>query len=168
MQQEKLYTSAYTGTKEMDQWDIPTANATGFGAAADDYMERGIDLNEQLILNKPATFFFRMNGDAMVNAGIQSGDVLIVDRSIKAANGKIIIAAINGDLVVRRYQQTINRITLIAENQKYGNIELGEFTEYTSWGVVTCVIHILERRLLPESTKPAAHKDRSGRQKVRY
>lgn len=168
MQQETLYTSAYNGSKEMDQWDVPTANATGFGAAADDYMERGIDLNEQLILNKPATFFFRMNGDAMVNAGIQSGDVLIVDRSIKAANGKIIVAAINGDLVVRRYQQTFNRLTLVAENPRYGNIELNEFTEFTTWGVVTCVIHILERRLLPDSNRTVVHKDKSGRQKVRY
>ena len=168
MERETLQTAAYAGTKEFSQWDIPTANATGFGAAADDYMERGIDLNEQLILNKPATFFFRMNGDAMVGAGIQSGDVLVVDRSIKATNGKIIIAAINGDLVVRRFQQTINRITLMAENSKYGNIELGEFTEYTAWGVVTCVIHILERRLLPGTGKPLVQKDRSGRQKVRY
>lgn len=168
MQQETLYNAAYNGTKDFNQWEVPTANATGFGAAADDYMERGIDLNEQLILNKPATFFFRMNGDAMVNAGIQNGDVLIVDRSIKPASGKIIIAAINGDLVVRRYHQTINRVTLAAENPRYGNIELGEFTEYTCWGVVTCVIHILERRLLPEGNKPVVHKDRSGRQKVRY
>jgi len=168
MEQETLYNSAYTGSKSLDQWDIPTANATGFGAAADDYMERGIDLNEQLILNKPATFFFRMNGDAMINAGIQSGDVLIVDRSIKAANGKIIIAAINGDLVVRRYQQTINRVTLLAENPRFGNIELGEFTDYKAWGVVTCVIHILERRLLPDNNRPIVQKDRSGRQKVRY
>jgi hypothetical protein len=57
-------------------------------AAADDYMERGIDLNEQLILNKPATFFFRMNGDAMIEDGIFSGDILIVDRSIKPLSGQ--------------------------------------------------------------------------------
>jgi len=168
MEKDIMHSASYAGTKNLNQWDIPTANATGFGAAADDYMERGIDLNEQLILNKPATFFFRMNGDAMVDAGIQSGDVLIVDRSIKAANGKIIIAAINGDLVVRRFQQTINHITLVAENSRYGNIELGEFTEYRAWGVVTCVIHVLERRLLPETRKSAVQKDSAGRQKVRY
>jgi DNA polymerase V len=158
MEKEIMHSAAYAGTKELNQWDIPTANATGFGAAADDYMERGIDLNEQLILNKPATFFFRMNGDAMIDAGIQSGDVLIVDRSIKAANGKIVIAAINGDLMVRRFKQTINHITLVAENStaKQCNIELGEFTEYKAWGVVTCVIHVLERRLLPDTRKPPA------------
>src|SRR6476660_10155341 len=105
MEVEKFFGSSYAGSKRFTQRDVATANATGFGAAADDYMERGIDLNEQLILNKPATFFFRMNGEAMIGTGIQSGDVLIVDRSIKATNGKIIVAAVNGDLVVRRLQQ---------------------------------------------------------------
>jgi DNA polymerase V len=143
-----MYNAAYNGSKKFSQHDVPHANATGFGAAADDYMERGIDLNEQLILNKPATFFFRMNGEAMMGAGIQSGDVLIVDRSIKAANGKIIVAAVNGDLVVRRLQQSFDHVTLVAENNGYANIELAEFTEYKPWGVVTCVIHIFERALL--------------------
>lgn len=147
MQEETFYGAAYHGSKDFSQWDVPTANATGFGAAADDYMERGIDLNEQLILNKPATFFFRMNGDAMNGAGIHAGDILIVDRSLKAANSKIIVAAVNGDLVVRRLQQTMNRITLIAENNRFANMELGEFTDYRAWGVVTCVIHILEKAL---------------------
>ena len=63
---------------------VKTANATGFGAAADDYMERGIDLNEQLVRNKPATYFFRMKGDAMREAGIFDNDVLIVDRMISS------------------------------------------------------------------------------------
>ena len=151
MEGEVMHRAAYNGSKNFTQQDVPTANATGFGAAADDYMERGIDLNEQLILNKPATFFFRMNGDAMTGAGIQSGDVLIVDRSIKAANGKIVVAAINGDLVVRRYQQTFNHLTLVAENSRYTSIELTEFTEYNAWGVVTCVIHVFEQSLFVQT-----------------
>ena len=123
------------------QWEVPTANATGFGAAADDYAERGIDLNEQLIRNKPATFFFRMNSDAMIDAGIFSGDVLIVDRSIKAVNGKIIVAIINGELLVRRLQTHIKGVTLIAENKKYGNIQIDEFSNYAAWGTVVYSIH---------------------------
>src|SRR2546429_2440063 len=109
MEREVTYNAAYNGSKNFTQHNVKTANATGFGAAADDYMERGIDLNEQLIMNKPATFFFRMNSHAMLNAGIQSGDVLIVDRSIKAVNGKIIVAVVDGELVVRRLSQTMNR-----------------------------------------------------------
>lgn len=152
-----MYNAAYSGTKGYTQHEVKTANANGFAAAADDYMERGIDLNEQLILNKPATFFFRMNGDAMTGAGINTGDVLVVDRSIKAGNGKIIIASINGDLVVRRFQQSFNHLSLVAENPRYANIELSEFSEYAAWGVVTCVIHILESRLL---THTGNHKNK--------
>ena len=148
MDDDMFYSSAYSGTKSFSQHDVQTANATGFGAAADDYAERGIDLNEQLIMNKPATFFFRMNSDAMVGAGINAGDILIVDRSIKVMNNKIIVAAIDGDLMVRRYLQSFNRATLSPENKKYKEVELNEFTAFQSWGVVTCVIHILDPLLL--------------------
>lgn len=141
MDGEQWYGAAYKGSKKFNQLDIPTANATGFGAAADDYMERGIDLNEQLIRNKPATFFFRMNSDAMIDAGIHSGDVLIVDRSIKAVNGKTIVAVINGELLVRKLQVHIKGVTLVAENKKYGNIQVDEFSNYTAWGVVVYSIH---------------------------
>jgi DNA polymerase V len=125
-------------------------------------MERGIDLNEQLILNKPATFFFRMNGDAMTGAGITSGDVLIVDRSIKATNGKIAVVAVHGDLVVRRLQQHMKGVTLIAENPRYGNMELTEFGEINVWGVVTCVIHIFESRLLTHNNNQTKHQKMRG------
>ena len=141
MDGEQWYGAAYKGSKQFNQWEVPTANATGFGAAADDYMERGIDLNEQLIRNKPATFFFRMNSDAMIEAGIHSGDVLIVDRSIKASSGKIIVAILNGELLVRRVQLNIKGVTLIAENKKYGNIQVEEFSNYAAWGVVVYAIH---------------------------
>jgi DNA polymerase V len=102
-------------------------------------MERGIDLNEQLIRNKPATFFFRMNSDAMIDAGIHSGDVLIVDRSIKAVNGKVIVAIVNGELLVRKLQTHIKGVTLIAENKKYGNVQVDEFSSYAAWGVVVYI-----------------------------
>ncbi len=141
MDGEQWYGAAYKGSKGFDQWQVPTANATGFGAAADDYMERGIDLNEQLIRNKPATFFFRMNSDAMIDAGIHSGDVLIVDRSVKAVNGKIIVAVVNGELLVRRLQTHIKGVDLIPENKKYSSLHIDEFSNYAAWGTVTFVIH---------------------------
>jgi DNA polymerase V len=145
--EDEFYGAAYRGSKQFSQQEIRTANATGFGAAADDYMERGIDLNEQLILNKPATFFFRMKGDAMKDIGVFDGDVLIVDRSIKTVNGKLIVASVDGEMLVRRFQQTFNKVTLTAENKKYKPIEVGEYSTYTSFGVVTCVIHILDSML---------------------
>ncbi len=151
--EDEFYGAAYKGSKQYTQQQVKTANATGFGAAADDYMERGIDLNEQLIMNKPATFFFRMKGDAMVDAGIHEGDVLIVDRSIKAAAGKIVVGSLDGELLIRRFQQTFNKTFLLPENKKYKPIEVGEFVRFEPWGVVTCVIHIVDPVLLAFSHK---------------
>src|SRR3954464_10526005 len=125
-----LRTAVYKGTKLLKLQDTPTAKATGFNAAADDYMERGIDLNEHLIKNKPATYFFRMQSDAMIDAGILPGDILVVDRSLTAISGKIIVAALDGELIVRRLQQVMNTISLIAENKRYGAIKLSELTNY--------------------------------------
>jgi DNA polymerase V len=122
---------------------VVQANATGFGAASDDFMERGIDLNEQLISNKPATFFFRVNSDAMLGAGIHIGDTLIVDRSIPPASGKVVVAVLNGEFLVRRLQMQTHSVTLIPENKKYGNIQVEQLSEYRTWGVVTYVIHNL-------------------------
>ncbi|NOT52067.1 MAG: translesion error-prone DNA polymerase V autoproteolytic subunit [Chitinophagaceae bacterium] len=144
MEGEEFYGAAYKGSKQFTQQEVKTANATGFGAAADDYMERGIDLNEQLIRNKPATFFFRMKGDAMKNAGIFDGDILIVDRSVKLVNGKVIVAILNGELLVRRFHKNFSSAFLIAENDRYKNINLAEFSNFLVWGVVVHTIHSLE------------------------
>jgi DNA polymerase V len=140
MEAENFFTAGYMGTKQFTQHDVPTANATGFGAAADDYMERGIDLNEQLIHNKPATFFMRVSGNSMIGAGIHHGDIAIVDRSIKATNGKIIIAVVNGDMLIRRLEITQNKIRLVPES-KLAAIEVSSFTELKIWGIVTYIVH---------------------------
>jgi DNA polymerase V len=143
MEGEEFYGAAYKGSKQFKQQEVRTANATGFGAAADDYMEKGIDLNEQLVRNKPSTFFFRMKGDAMREAGIFDGDVLIVDRSIKLAQGKVIVAILNGELLVRRFHKNFSSAFLIPENTRYKAINLAEFSDFTVWGVVTYVIHAM-------------------------
>ena len=143
MDGEEFYGAAYKGSKQYTQQEVKTANATGFGAAADDYMERGIDLNEQLIRNKPATYFFRMKGDAMRDAGIFDQDVLIVDRSVKLAEGKIIVAILNGELLVRRFHKNFSSAFLIPENNRYKPINLAEFSDFTVWGVVIYAIHSL-------------------------
>jgi DNA polymerase V len=141
MATELFIGAAYKGTKNYTQQDVRTADATGFGAAADDYAERGIDLNEQLIRNKPATFFMRVRGDAMVGAGIHDGDVVIVDRSIKAVNGKVIIATLNGEMLIRRLEKTFNKLRLIPETPKLASIDIDPYAEFSVWGVVTYVIH---------------------------
>ena len=107
-------------------------------------MERGIDLNEQLIRNKPATFFMKVSGNSMINAGIFDGDIVIVDKSLKEKNGSIVIAVIDGEMIIRRLVILQNKKRLVPETNKLAIIELNEFREYRVWGVVTCVIRTLE------------------------
>ena len=142
MESGELFSSSYKGSKDFNQWNVKTANATGFGAAADDYAERGIDLNEQLVRNKPATFFMRVNGNAMIGAGICNGDVVIVDRSLQARNGSVIIAVLNGEMLIRRLQILENKKKmLVPETKKLSAIEINDETHFDVWGVVTYVIH---------------------------
>ena len=116
MEVENFFGSCFAGTKRFDPHNVPIASVPGFGTAADDYMERGIDLNEQLIINKPATYFMRVSGNSMINAGIFDEDILIVDRSIKPKNGKIVIAVLDGEMLIRRYEQSMNRLRLVPEH----------------------------------------------------
>jgi DNA polymerase V len=141
MEENFFYSANYKGSKEYTQWDVPTANATGFGAAADDYAERGIDLNEQLIKNKPATFFMRVNSDAMIGAGIHNGDVVIVDRSLEAKNGKVIIAVLDGEMLIRRLEINQSKKRLLPATKKLSAIEINDSNTFSVWGVVTYVIH---------------------------
>jgi DNA polymerase V len=142
MSEEFFKGAAYNGSKQYNQWEVQTANATGFGAAADDYAERGIDLNEQLIRNKPATFFLRVRGEAMIGAGIHNGDTVIVDRSIKPVNGKVVIATLSGEMLIRRFEKTFNKMRLIPETDRLSPIEIDPGCEdFSIWGVVTYVIH---------------------------
>ena len=139
MEGENFYYAAYNGSKNFTQQDVQTADATGFGAAADDYAERGIDLNEQLIKNKPATFFMRVNSNALCDAGIHIGDVVIVDRSLKAGNGKIIITIVDGELLIRKLEMQDGKGKLVA-SKKTAPIEVTD-QSLKVWGVVTYVIH---------------------------
>lgn len=142
MEVEQFYGMNHKGSKAFTQWDVPAANAAGFGAGADDYMEKGVDLNEQLIRNKPATSFMRVSGDAMTGAGIFNGDVVIVDRSVKAVSGKVVIATLNGEMLIRRLEKNFNKIRLVPETPKLSPIDVDvSGAEFSIWGVVTYVIH---------------------------
>ncbi|MCY7421020.1 MAG: translesion error-prone DNA polymerase V autoproteolytic subunit [Chitinophagaceae bacterium] len=111
------------------------------GNEAGNHAKNNIDLNDQLVRNKSSTFFFRMNSDAMTGAGIFSGDTLIVDRSITHVNGKVVIAILNGELLVRRLEKTINHIRLLPETNNLAVIEVDPYAEFAVWGVVTYSIH---------------------------
>ncbi|MDX9754175.1 MAG: translesion error-prone DNA polymerase V autoproteolytic subunit [bacterium] len=115
--------------------------AAGFPSPADDYLEKTLDLNAYLIRNPAATFFVRVSGDSMIGAGIHHGDLLIVDRSIEAEAGHILIAVVDGEMVVKRLAKIRNRLFLLPENSNYPPLEIKEGMELLVWGVVTYVIH---------------------------
>ncbi len=116
----------------------------GFPSPADDYIEMHLDLNTHLIKHPASTFFVKASGDSMTGAGIQSGDMLIVDKSLTATHGKIVIAAINGELTVKRLSRKNGRVLLLPENKNYAPIEVSVEEDLIIWGVVTHVIHQAE------------------------
>lgn len=113
----------------------------GFPSPADDYVDKGLDLNELLVRHPAATYFVRVSGDSMVGAGIHSGDILVVDRAESARDRSVIIAALNGELTVKRFVRDNGRIYLFSENRDYPNLEVNGEMEFEIWGVVVHVIH---------------------------
>ncbi len=113
----------------------------GFPSPAEDYLDKTLDLNELLIAHPAATFFVRVSGDSMQNAGIFSGDILVVDRSLEAADNKIVIAIVSGEFTVKRLKIREGRISLVPENPSYPILEMKEGSDFQVWGVVTYVIH---------------------------
>jgi DNA polymerase V len=121
---------------------LPTIKA-GFPSAAEDYLDRSLDLNEYLIKHPNATFFVKVKGDSMIGAGIHSGDILIVDRSLEAKNKNVVVAILNGEFTVKRLSKSKDKITLMPENPQYKPIEVPAGSDFEVWGVVLHVIHSL-------------------------
>jgi len=115
--------------------------AAGFPSPADDYVEKQVDLNTHLIQHKEATFILRVSGWSMRDVGIFDGDEIIVDRAITPSDGKIVVAAINGELTVKRLRRVGESVHLLAENPDFPAIILKEGEELCIWGVVTRVLH---------------------------
>ncbi|MGA7324322.1 MAG: translesion error-prone DNA polymerase V autoproteolytic subunit [Rhodomicrobium sp.] len=109
----------------------------GFPSPADDYLEGELDLNELLIEHPAATFFVRLAGDSMVRAGLFDGDILIVDRAVKASHRHIVVAVIDGEMTVKRLFARGGQVELRPENPAYKPIVIGEGRELVIWGVVT-------------------------------
>ncbi|HHF7368227.1 TPA: LexA family protein [Legionella bozemanae] len=115
----------------------------GFPSPADDYIEGYLDLNSKFIKHPSATFVLQATGDSMVDAGIFSGDWLLVDRSIEPSDGRIVIAAVNGELTVKRLSNKGGTIQLLPANSKFKPIDITQECEMVIWGVVTLVLHEL-------------------------
>jgi len=115
----------------------------GFPSPAEDFLEKRLDLNDYLINNKAATFLIKVQGDSMINAGIFNGDILIIDRSIEPADGKIVLGVLNGEFTVKRVVKKEDCLYLMPENKKYKPIQITEEMNFSIWGVVTHSIHKL-------------------------
>lgn len=113
----------------------------GFPSPATDHMDDRLDIVDYLVTHPDATFYFRVKGHSMTGAGIHHGDLLVVDRSVEPVSGSVVIAAIDGDLTVKRLCLAGGRVILKAENPEYPDIHLGDSQELQISGVVTYVIH---------------------------
>ena len=115
----------------------------GFPSPADDFTDTKLDLNEHLIQHPASTFFLTVSGESMTGVGIFDGDTLIVDRSLKAEDSSIVIAALDGELMVKRLSIRKTGYFLVSENEEYEPIEIESEADFSVWGVVTNVIHRL-------------------------
>lgn len=114
--------------------------SAGFPSPADDFLDINIDLNKYLIKNPTTTFYGRVSGNSMVDAGINDGDLLIIDKSLEPKNNKIAVCFIDGDFTVKRIQIEKDVIWLIAENKEYKPIKVTKDNDFVIWGIVTNVI----------------------------
>ncbi len=136
-----IYKPEDTEKCECPLFMIPVS--AGFPSPADDYVEGSLDLNKHLVKHPAATFFVRVAGDSMINAGIHPDDILVVDRSLDPVDKKVIIAIVNGELTVKRIRIKKDGIYLVAENINYNPVKINNEMEFQVWGVVTSVIHAL-------------------------
>ena len=123
---------------------IPLLNdsvSAGFPSPADDYTEENIDLNEHLISTPFSTFFLRVKGDSMINAGIKDKDLIIVDKSLIAKPGNIVIAMIDGEFTIKRLSIKNDELYLKAENHNYPDFSFKNHIDVQIWGVVIYSIH---------------------------
>lgn len=113
----------------------------GFPSPANDYLEDSIDLNKILIRHKESTFFARIVGDSMKDAGILDGDIAVIDKSLEAHDGSLIAAFIDGEFTLKRYHVEASCAWLLPANQAYKPIQITAENEFCVWGVVTAVVH---------------------------
>lgn len=119
---------------------IDTGISAGFPSPADDFKETRISLDEELITNKEATFFAKVNGQSMIGAGLDDNDLLIIDRSLEPENNKIAICFLDGEFTVKRLKVKNGEVWLQPENPNYPIIKITEENDFVIWGIVTSVI----------------------------
>lgn len=127
----------------MEKQELPLFSSlieAGFASAVDDHIERTIDLNELLVPRPAATFFVRVKGDSMKDAGIHPGDILVVDRSLEPVSGRIVVAILDGEFTVKRLILENGHAVLVPENAAYPTLKISKERDFQVWGTVTYVI----------------------------
>lgn len=117
--------------------------SAGFPSPADDYIEGKLDLNKLLIRNPSSTFFARVRGKSMQDAGIHDGDILIIDKSLEPKQNSVLICFIDGEFTVKRIKKVNNEMYLMPENKDFEPIKVEKGSDFRLWGVVTHCIHKL-------------------------
>lgn len=112
----------------------------GFPSPATDYMTQAIDLNKELVRHPAATFYGRVVGDSMIDAGVDEGDILVIDKALEAQDGDMAVCYVDGEFTLKHLRIREGRIALVPANDKYPVIEVDEGTDFKMWGVVTYVI----------------------------
>ena len=140
MNKEKLNFLKPEKGNNLGQWLTEQGISAGFPSPADDFKEVRLSLDKELVKNKEATFYAKVSGDSMIGAGLDNGDLLIIDRSLNPENGKIAVCLIDGEFTVKRIKKDKDRLYLMPENKKYKRIEIKEENELIIWGVVEYVI----------------------------
>ena len=119
---------------------VDTGISAGFPSPADDFKEERLSLDEELIKNKEATFFARVSGQSMIDAGLDNNDLLVIDRSLEPEHNKIAVCFLDGEFTVKRLKVTKEGVWLQPENSSYEPIKITEENEFVIWGIVTNVI----------------------------
>ena len=140
MKKEKITFLKPKEGNSIGQWLIEQGISAGFPSPADDFKEIRISLDKELVKNQESTFYARVSGDSMVGAGLDDGDLVVIDRALSPENGKIAVCFIDGEFTVKRIKKEKDKLYLIPENKKYTRIEIKEENELIIWGVVEYVI----------------------------
>lgn len=136
----KIYKSEFD--KQLELLLAPEIKA-GFPSPADDYLQESIDFNRDLIRHPESTFYGRVEGDSMLDAGIHHGDIAVIDRSLEAQNGDIVVGYINGEFTIKRLDLTHKKdgyIELQPANKNFQPIHIDESDDFEVWGVVVWTI----------------------------
>tara|TARA_B100000963_G_C22614101_1_gene666400 strand:+ start:730 stop:1161 length:432 start_codon:yes stop_codon:yes gene_type:complete len=126
--------------KSLGQWLMGQGISAGFPSPADDFKEVRISLDRELVKNGDATFYAKVSGDSMIGAGLNDGDLIVIDRSLNPEHNKIAVCFIDGDFTVKRIIKKGRSLYLSPENKNYKAIRIDEENDLIIWGIVTYVI----------------------------